>query len=169
MPIASELLWWPLVFFSFQLIYSVYGFIYLRHAVYLVILFHAIYILFLKFAIWLPSSSFWTMQETYTNVLGRDFIYLLKSSIFLWGCALLPIKMVGISDGKKSRYLFLVALMIFSLLDMTLLNPNNNTSGLQRAPSANMRNLKKIQKKCKFYLTHFFAKKMIFTHQHSEV
>lgn len=134
MPIASELLWWPLVFFSFQLIYSVYGFIYLRHAVYLVVLFHAIYILFLKFAIWLPSSSFWTMQETYTNVLGRDFIYLLKSSIFLWGCALLPIKVVGISDGKKSRYLFLVALMIFSLLDMYLLNPNSNTNELQLIP-----------------------------------
>lgn len=131
---ASELLWWPLVFFSFQLIYSVYGFIYLRHAVYLVIFFHAIYILFLKLAIFLPSSSFWTMQETYTHVLGRDFIYLLKSSFFLWGCTLLPIKVVGISEGKKSGYLFLVALMIFSLLDMSLLNPNGNTNELQLIP-----------------------------------
>lgn len=133
-PIASEFLWWPLVFFSFQLIYSVYGFIYLVHTVYLVILFHAIYILFLKFAIILPSSSFWTMQETYTNVLGRDFIYLLKSSIFLWGCALLPIKSIGISESKKLRFVFLFALILFALLDMYLLNPNSNINELQLIP-----------------------------------
>ena len=51
-PIASEFLWWPVVFFVLQLIYRVYGFAYLRHTVYSVILFHAIYILFLKFAMW---------------------------------------------------------------------------------------------------------------------
>lgn len=92
-PTPSALLWWPLVFFSFQLIYNIYGFAYLRHAVYMVIIFHGIYILFLKFAIWLPSASFWKMQESYTLVLGRDYSYLLKSSILLWGCALLPIRL----------------------------------------------------------------------------
>ena len=69
---ASEFLWWPIVFFALQLIYRVYGFPYLRHTLYSVILFRAIYVLFLKFAIWLPASSFWTMQEVYTQVLGRD-------------------------------------------------------------------------------------------------
>src|SRR5690606_20935104 len=77
-PTASEFLWWPIVFFLLQLIHNAYGFSYLRHTVYLVILFHAIYILFLKLAIWLPSSSFWQMQDTYTQVLGRDIFYLIK-------------------------------------------------------------------------------------------
>src|SRR5580704_16554871 len=58
---ASEFLWWPIVFFIMQLIYRVYGFAYLRHIVYFVIIFHAIYVLFLKFAIWLPASGFWRM------------------------------------------------------------------------------------------------------------
>lgn len=128
MPMASELLWWPWVFFIFQLIYRVYGFAYLRHAVYLVILFHAIYLLFLKFAIWLPSSSFWNMQETYSSVLGRDFFYLLKSSLFLWACVLLPLKTPSV---KKSRYLFLMGLIIFSFLDLFLLNANADTAWFQ--------------------------------------
>lgn len=128
---ASEFFWWPIVFFAFQLIYSAYGFIYLRHAVYLVILFHAIYILFLKFAIWLPASSFWEMQEIYTQVLSRDFLYLLKSSFFLWLCALLPIKSINLSNEKQGRYVFLVALMFFSLSNMFWLNPNGNSNYFQ--------------------------------------
>lgn len=132
-PIASELLWWPLVFFTFQLIYRVYGFDYLIHSVYLVILFHAVYILFLKFAIFLPSSSFWTMQETYTHVLGRDFIYLLKSSMFIWACALLPTKLIG-AGSKKSQYAFLLGLIMFASLDIHLLNANNNMNELQLIP-----------------------------------
>lgn len=130
-PTASEFLWWPIVFFIFQLIYSVYGFIYLRHAIYLVILFHAIYILFLKFAIWLPASSFWKMQEIYMQVLGRDFLYLIKSSSFLWVCALSPINLINTLSKKKNRNLFLVPLMFFCLLNMFWLNPNNNTNYLQ--------------------------------------
>lgn len=124
-PTASEFLWWPVVFFVFQLIYNVYGFAYLRHATYLVVLFHAIYILFLKFAIWLPASSFWQMQDTYTQVLGRDFFYLIKSSMFLWSCVLLPIRFISPTNEKKSHYMFLASLMIFSLLNMLWLNPNN--------------------------------------------
>ncbi len=134
MQMASELLWWPLVFFSFQLIYSVYGFAYLRHAVYLVIMFHAIYILFLKFAIWLPSSSFWTLQETYTNVLGRDFFYLFESSAFLWACILLPMKLIHLANNKKPQYLFLAALIIFALLDIFWLNPKGSSNEFQIIP-----------------------------------
>jgi len=123
-PTASEFLWWPFVFFAFQLIYNVYGFAYLRHAIYMTILFHAIYILFLKFAIWLPASSFWKMQETYTQVLGRDVFYLLKSAVFLWGCALLPFRFVILKSDNQSRSVFLVALIGFSLSNLLWLNPN---------------------------------------------
>lgn len=128
---ASELLWWPFVFFAFQLIYSIYGFAYLRHTIYMTMLFHAIYILFLKFAIWLPASSFWKMQEAYTQVLGRDFLYLLKSSVFLWACALLPFRFVIAKNDKQSRLIFSVALMAFSLLNLLCLNPNPNTDVFQ--------------------------------------
>lgn len=126
-PTASELLWWPFVFFAFQLIYNVYGFAYLRHAVYMAILLHAIYILFLKFAIWLPASSFWKMQETYTQVLGRDIFYLLKSSVFLWACVLLLFRFSIPKSDKQSHSVFLAALMAFSLLNMLWLNPNPDT------------------------------------------
>ena len=125
-PISSELLWWSVVFFLLQLIYTVYGFAYLRHAVYAVILFHAIYILFLKFAIWLPASSFWKMQETYTHVLGRNFLYLAESSLFLWASSLLPIRFTNLSKQKYGGYLFLVSLMTFGLLDIFCLNSNND-------------------------------------------
>lgn len=125
-PTASELLWWPFVFFAFQLIYNVYGFAYLRHAIYMTILFHAIYILFLKFAIWLPASSFWKMQETYTQVLGRDFLYLLKSSVFLWACILLPFRFSIPKSDIQTRSVFLAALMAFSLLNVFWLNQTNN-------------------------------------------
>lgn len=131
-PTASELLWWPVVFFVLQLIYSVYGFAYLRHVVYSVILFHAIYILFLKFAIWLPASSFWKMQETYTQVLGRDFLYLTQSSLFLWACSLLPIRFANTSSQRYSVFIFWAALLTFCLLNVFWLNlhDNNNVSQL---------------------------------------
>lgn len=125
-PVTSEFLWWPIVFFAFQLINGVYGFDYLRQSVYLVILFHAIYILFLKFAIWLPASSFWQMQDTYTLVLGREFLYLIKSSLFIWGCALVPAAFLDISTEKHNRYVFFGALTAFSLLNIYWLNPGNN-------------------------------------------
>jgi len=112
---ASELLWWPVVFFVLQLIYRVYGFPYLRHTVYSVILFHSVYILFLKFAIWLPASSFWKMQETYTQVLGRDLLYLAQSSLFLWACSLLPIKLANISRLRNSGFIFCMALATYCL------------------------------------------------------
>lgn len=76
--VSSDLLWWPIVFFTLYLIKSVYGFGYLRHSVYLIIIFRLVYLLFLKLAIWLPSSSFWKMQTIYTHVLGRDFLYIVK-------------------------------------------------------------------------------------------
>ncbi|CZI43623.1 TPA: VUT family protein [Legionella pneumophila] len=120
--ISSQLLWWPVVFFVLRLIYSVYGFPYLRHGVYSVLLFHAIYILFLKFAIWLPSSSFWKMQETYTQVLGRDLLYLTQSSLFLWACSLLPIRFAYISDQRYCGYIFWMSLLIFCLMDIFWLN-----------------------------------------------
>ncbi|MBA2648093.1 MAG: hypothetical protein H0U75_00595 [Legionella sp.] len=119
---ASELLWWPLVFFVLRIIYSVYGFAYLRHAVYMIILFHAMYILFLKLAIWLPASSFWKMQAVYEQVLGRDFLYIVKSSLFLWACFLLPIRISNISNQRHSGYIFWVGLLIFCLLDIYWLN-----------------------------------------------
>ncbi|WP_242602228.1 VUT family protein [Legionella nagasakiensis] len=90
----------------------------------MVILFHAIYILFLKFAIWLPASSFWQMQDTYTQVLGREFFYIIESSVFLWGSILLPIRVISPTSEKKARYMFLASLVIFSLLNMLWLNPN---------------------------------------------
>jgi uncharacterized integral membrane protein (TIGR00697 family) len=129
--ISSEFLWWPMVFFAFQLIYRVYGFAYLRHTVYSVMLFHAIYILFLKFAIWLPASSFWKMQETYTQVLGRDVFYLIKSTVFLWACALLPIRLLSTIEQKQSRYIFLFSFLAFCLLSMIFLNHQDMTSEAQ--------------------------------------
>lgn len=129
--IASEFLWWPIVFFVLQLIYRVYGFAYLRHTLYSVMLFHAIYVLFLKFAIWLPASSFWKMQETYTQVLGRDVLYLIKSSIFLWACVLLPARLICTTNEKRSQYTFLISLMVFCLLNLVFLNPQANTSETQ--------------------------------------
>jgi queuosine precursor transporter len=128
---SSEFLWWPIVFFALQLIYRVYGFTYLRHTLYSVILFRAVYILFLKFAIWLPASSFWTMQEEYTQVLGRDTFYLIKSTVFLWACILLPLRSLGNNSDKQSQYVFLFSLIIFCLLNMIALNPQNNTSSMQ--------------------------------------
>lgn len=128
---SSELLWWPVVFFVLRLIYGVYGFAYLRNAVYSVLLFHAIYILFLKFAIWLPASSFWKMQEPYTQVLGRDFLYLIKSSLYLWGCALLLIRFANTSNHRCSGCVFLVSLVMFCFLDMNSLNTHKNTNDFQ--------------------------------------
>ncbi|RUR11605.1 VUT family protein [Legionella sp. km772] len=125
--ISSEFLWWPVVFFVLRLIHSVYGLAYLRHTVYLVILFHAVYILFLKFAIWLPASSFWKMQEVYTQVLGRDFFYIVKSSLFLWGCVLLPTRM----NIKQSQYVFFSSLLIFFMLNMLWLNPQDEVNKLE--------------------------------------
>lgn len=122
-PTASEFLWWPIVFFILQLIQNAYGFSYLRHTVYLVILFHALYILFLKLAIWLPSSSFWQLQETYTQVLGRDLFYLIKSSVLIWGTTLLPVRYVKISNEKETRYILFASLMVFSFLNMYWLSP----------------------------------------------
>lgn len=128
---SSELLWWPAVFFVLRLIHGVYGFAYLRHAVYAVLLFHAIYVLFLKFAIWLPASSFWKMQEPYTQVLGRDFLYLIKSSLFLWGCTLLPIRFASPANYKYYGYIFWVSLVAFCFLDMGWLNMHKTTPDTQ--------------------------------------
>lgn len=128
---ASEFLWWPIVFFALQLIYLVYGFTYLRHTLYSVILFRAVYVLFLKFAIWLPASSFWTMQEAYTQVLGRDSVYLIESTVFLWACILLPIRLFDTIREKQSRYVFLCSLISFGLLNMIALNPQDNISSTQ--------------------------------------
>lgn len=129
--IASEFLWWPVVFFLFQLIHNIYGFAYMRHAVYLVVLFHAIYILFLKFAIWLPASSFWQLQDTYTQVLGRDLFYLIESSMFLWAAALLPIRCFSNLNKKEASHVMLASLMIFSLLNMLWLSPKDTVSASQ--------------------------------------
>lgn len=129
--VSSELLWWPVVFFVLRLIYGIYGYAYLRHAVYSVLLFHAIYILFLKFAIWLPASSFWKMQETYTQVLGRDLLYLVQSSLFLWGCALLPIRFANTSNHRYCGYVFWVFLVMFCFLDISWLNIHKNTNTSQ--------------------------------------
>lgn len=128
---ASELLWWPIVFLIMQLIYRVYGFAYLRHTVYFVIIFHSIYILFLKFAIWLPPSGFWKMQEMYNQVLGRDLLYLIKSTIFLWSCVLLPTRLSNAFNKKSSQYIFLISLMLFCLMNMVFLNPQNNINETQ--------------------------------------
>lgn len=132
---ASELMWWPFVFFAFQLIYNVYGFAYLRHSVYLVILFHALYILFLKFAIWLPASSFWKMQETYTQVLGRDFLYLIQSSLFLLACSLVPIRFTLNFNQRYNKHIFGFGLIIFGLCNLFCLNPNNDNTSQLIVPS----------------------------------
>lgn len=128
---SSEFLWWPMVFFALQLIYRVYGFAYLRHTVYSLIIFHIIYVLVLKFAIWLPSSAFWKMQEAYNQVLGRDFLYLIKSTVFLWMCALLPISLLSSPYNKRSQYTFFFSLMIFCLMNMIFCNPQNNSNETQ--------------------------------------
>lgn len=128
---SAEFLWWPIVFFILKLIYCVYGFAYFRHALYSIILFRAIYIVFLKVAIWLPASSFWTMQEIYTQVLGRDIFYLVESSVFLWACILLPTRVFGIKNEKHARHIFLFSLITFCLLNMSELNYKSDTSSTQ--------------------------------------
>ena len=132
-PVASEFLWWPIVFFLLQLIHNAYGFSFLRHTVYLVILFHALYVLFLKLAIWLPSSSFWQMQESYTQVLGRDVYYLIDSSVFFWGTTLLPLWYANLSDEKVVCFTFFAFLIIFSLLNMLWISPKDITGAAQLA------------------------------------
>lgn len=119
--VSSDLLWWPIVFFTLYLIKRVYGFGYLRHSVYLIIIFRVIYLLFLKLAIWLPSSSFWKMQIVYTHVLGKDFLYIVKSSIIIWFCALVPIKLV---HNQYNKIISLVALILFTTLNTMLINAN---------------------------------------------
>ncbi len=89
---------------------------------YLILILHAIYNLFLNFAIWLPASSFWKTQEIYSQVLGRSFIYVAKSSFFLWTCALLPIRFAKSVGQRYSGPIFLVALFLFCLLDVFSLN-----------------------------------------------
>lgn len=129
--VSSEFLWWPMVFFALQLIHHVYGFAYFRHAVYSLLLFHAIYVLFLKFAICLPASSFWKMQETYAQVLGRDIFYLIKSTLFLWGCALIPMRLFGAKHDKQKRHLFLISFMLFCLLNITTISVKDPTNTTQ--------------------------------------
>lgn len=123
---TSEFLWWPFAFFALQLIYGVYGFAYLRHAVYSLIIFRAIYILILKFAIWLPASSFWQMQEIYTQVLGRNIFYLIKSSLFLWACTLLFVRAIDSLNAKHPRYVFWGGVFIFSFLEALWINPQHD-------------------------------------------
>ena len=76
--------------FTFNLIYKTYGFPHLRQSVYLVIICKFIYLIFLKFAIFLPSVDFWSKQEMYKKVLGRDFLYIVYTSIQTWLLLLLP-------------------------------------------------------------------------------
>lgn len=122
---SSELLWWPIVFYIFYVINKIYGFAYLRHAVYLVILFRIIYILFLKIAIYLPSSSFWTIQKTYSHVLGRDFSYTLKISILIWCASLLPTKLFYKSKNNfVDLFLFIFSTIIFSYINLYFLHKN---------------------------------------------
>lgn len=129
--VLSEFLWWPIVFCTLQLINNIYGFLYLKQTVYLIIAFRIVYLLFLKLAIWLPSSSFWKLQTIYTYVLGRDFSYLLMSSIFLWGSTILFIGYFRLRYQKFLNVLFLASLMIFCFLDFFLINPNRNTEIIQ--------------------------------------
>ncbi len=128
MQVTSELLWWPVVFFVFYLINSIYGFGYLRHAVYLVIAFRLVYLLFLKLAICLPSSSFWKLQADYTYVLDRDFLYVVKSSVILWFCALIPAKIFLYFQVKSNKLAFLAGLMLLSVLNTMLLNTHSVTT-----------------------------------------
>lgn len=120
--VPSNLLWWPVAFFIFYLIYSIYGFSYLRHSVYLVILFRIVYLLFLKIAIYLPSSSFWKMQGVYAHVLDRDYLYILKSSFIIWFSSLIIIKCSYFLQNKYGKLIFLGAIMLFSLLNLLLLS-----------------------------------------------
>lgn len=120
---TSDFLWWPIVFFTLQLIYGVYGFTYLRQTVYSIIIFRAAYIIFLKFAIWLPASAFWKMQEIYTLVLGRDNFYIIESTFFIWSTILLPTSYLTNLNHKRSTYVFILSLIIFSILNICSLNP----------------------------------------------
>lgn len=122
MHVSSEWLWWPIVFFVLHLIYSIYGFSYLRHSVCLVVLFRLIYLLFLKLAISLPSASFWKMQEIYTHVLDRNFLYMMESSIAIWLCALIPIKAIYIFQRQSNAFIFLGAALLFATLNTVLSN-----------------------------------------------
>lgn len=125
MTMSSDYLWWPIVFLIFHFINAIYGFSYLRHAVYLIIIFRTIYILFLKLAVALPPASFWKLEAVYTHLLNRDFLYILKSAILLWCCTLLSTKLFILSPLKKHQaILFLFNLMIFSALNTLILNPN---------------------------------------------
>ena len=127
MPVSSDLLWWPVVFFILYLINGAYGFGYLRHSVYLVILFRFIYLLFLKLAICLPASSFWKMQAAYTHVLGRDVVYIITSSFMIWFCALILIRGACFLQSKYNKFLFVGALMLFVTLNTLLLNTHNSS------------------------------------------
>ncbi|KTC98707.1 VUT family protein [Legionella erythra] len=126
--LASELLWWPMAFFCFQLIYEIYGLAYLRHTLYLVIMCRTVYILFLKFAIWLPASSFWSMQEVYSQVLGRDWNYLIKSSFLLWAFILLPNVLCDRLNKIIRQYSTTIALLIFCLLNLIWINTRQQTA-----------------------------------------
>ncbi|HEL9683150.1 TPA: VUT family protein, partial [Legionella pneumophila] len=72
--------------------------------------------------------SFWQMQDTYTQVLGRDIFYLIKSSVFLWATALLPVRYVSISNEKQTRYVLLASLIAFSLLNTLWLSPKDTAT-----------------------------------------
>lgn len=123
--VSSDLLWWPVVFFLLYLINSVYGFGYLRHSVYLVILFRLMFLLFLKLAIHLPAASFWKMQATYAHVLDRDFLYIIKSAFIIWFCALIPIKLSCFFQGTRPSLVFFVSLILFSILHTWLIDTVN--------------------------------------------
>lgn len=127
--VSSEILWWPAVFFIFYLINSIYGFEYLRHAIYLIMLFRIFYIFFLKIAIFLPSSTFWNMQDIYSQTLGRDFLYILKSSFFIWFCGLIPQK-IFLETKRNSNFDSLItpfSLAIFILFEARFLTNYGTT------------------------------------------
>jgi len=127
MPISSDLLWWPAVIFILYIINSIYGFGYLRHSVYLVIIFRLTYLLFLKLAIWLPSSSFWKMQAAYTNVLDRDIFYILKSTFIFWLCSLVTIRVLHSSHKKSIKLVFFGSLILLTLLNTLLIYDVNSS------------------------------------------
>ena len=108
--ISAQFLWWPIICFLLAIIERTYGFEYLRQSVYLIILFRSIYILFLKIAIIIPSSSFWKLQDAYSNVLGRDFNYIINSSITIWVCFLVIPRIKLLFMGTKKidgKYIYL--------------------------------------------------------------
>ncbi|MFO9067147.1 VUT family protein [Legionella pneumophila serogroup 1] len=123
---TSDMLWWPFVFTGLYLIHRIYGFGYFRHSVYLVIFFRICYLLFLQLAIWLPSSSFWTMQETYTHVLGRDIQYMILSSVEFWVCSLVLIRLLRPANNILSKMGFFISLISFTTLDHLLIHNQNN-------------------------------------------